>query len=417
MADENVLEKIPQQLEEVEKGIKEFKTKASDLEKSVNDKATIAEVKSLSESVLKVEKSFQEYRLGKDEADRKNQEAIDKLQARSQDRLLTGPEVQKSFNELLAEKLYENQERIEKMARKDSGRETQFVIDMNTKVVGDVLIANYTGGTRGLTALRPGIIESPRRKVHVRDLLPTGTIGAGTAFVFMKENGAGEGAIAPVAEGATKPQIDVDLIESSVNVETIAGWLRVTRKAMNNIPGFVSFLQSRLPEKLLLIEDAQLLNGDGISPNIKGILTAGNFTAASGAATIDIEQIIQAIGQLDALGRNPNGIVLAVADYYNILLNKASTSGEYDLPKVVTVDANGVLRILGIPVSNTAALTTGTAVVGDFTGAQLMFQEGIRIEFFEQDGTNVRENKITVRIEETIAFPVYGSDYFIKVTL
>jgi hypothetical protein len=37
----------------------------------------------------------------------------------------------------------------------------------------------------------------------------------------------------------------------------------------------------------------------------------------------------------------------------------------------------------------------------------------MRIEIFEQDGTNVRENKITVRIEETVALPVYGSNYFI----
>lgn len=53
-------------------------------------------------------------------------------------------------------------------------------------------------------------------------------------------------------------------------------------------------------------------------------------------------------------------------------------------------------------------------IIGDWQmGAQLLIQEGMRIEFFEQDGTNVRENKITVRIEETIAFPVYGSTFFV----
>ena len=38
------------------------------------------------------------------------------------------------------------------------------------------------------------------------------------------------------------------------------------------------------------------------------------------------------------------------------------------------------------------------------------------IEFFEQDGTNVRENKVTVRIEGNFALPVYSSTYFIKGT-
>jgi len=47
-------------------------------------------------------------------------------------------------------------------------------------------------------------------------------------------------------------------------------------------------------------------------------------------------------------------------------------------------------------------------------GAQLLTQEGMRIEFFAEDGTNVRENKVTVRIEGNYALPVYGPDYFIK---
>jgi len=38
------------------------------------------------------------------------------------------------------------------------------------------------------------------------------------------------------------------------------------------------------------------------------------------------------------------------------------------------------------------------------------------LEFFAEDSTNVRTNQITVRIEETIALPVYGSDYFIRGT-
>lgn len=32
--------------------------------------------------------------------------------------------------------------------------------------------------------------------------------------------------------------------------QTLIGWLRVSRKSMNNIPGFIKFLQMRLPEKL-----------------------------------------------------------------------------------------------------------------------------------------------------------------------
>lgn len=345
---------------------------------------------------------------------------MDKKMATAQQFAAASQVQPQSFDQILSKALEENQERLEKMVKKVPGREENWTIDLkgvNTKAVGDVSIANYTGGTRGLTALRPGIITNANRKVHIRDIIAQGVIGAGTDYVFMKENGVGEGAIAPTAEGATKPQFDLDLIEASVKIETIAGWMRVTRKAMNNIQGFMSFLQMRLPQLMMNVEDAQILNGDGISPNLKGLQTAGNFTAATSlAAAVDIEQLVLGIGQLEGMDRTASGIVLATADYYPLILNKAVGSGEYDLPDVITIDpSTGILRILGIPVIHTTAQTTGTYLIGDFEqGAQLLFQEGMRIEFFEQDGTNVRENKVTVRIEETVALPVYGSTYFVK---
>ena len=51
---------------------------------------------------------------------------------------------------------------------------------------------------------------------------------------------------------------------------------------------------------------------------------------------------------------------------------------------------------------------------GDWTiGANLITREPARVEFFYEDGTNVQTNQVTVRIEERVALPVYGNDYFI----
>lgn len=353
----------------------------------------------------------------KDEADKANQEAIDGLlsdvkalktsKPRKEDAPTLGEAIATAFND------GDNYKNIEMMATNHKDRLKKFSMDL--KLVGDVSIsANYTGGSRGLQTLAPGIVQTPPRKVHIRQLVPNGTIGAGTEFVFMKENGEGEGSIAPTAETATKPQFDVDLVEASVKIETIAGWMRVTRRAMNNIPGFLSFLNNRLPEKLLRVEDTQLLNGDGVSPNIKGIMRTGNFTAATSTSSFLGEQLIDGLAQLeDTLDRSATGILLRPVDYYSFFKHKATTSGEYDLPKNFTFDG-GVLRISGVPVFMSTGMIADQYIIGDWQmGAQLLIQEGMRIEFFEQDGTNVRENKITVRIEETIAFPVYGDSFFI----
>lgn len=315
----------------------------------------------------------------------------------------------KSFDEVLKAALEEKTDEIAKFERKES---KSLVIEL--KAVGDISTSNVTGGSRYGQIMQAGIIEPPKRKVHIRSLMPGGNIGPGNTYTFMRENGAGEGNPAPVSEGTWKEQLDMDLVESTVNIETIAGWLRFTRKAMKNIPGFIAWLQSRLPEKLLRVEDRLILYGSGTTPNIKGIATAGNYTTATSSATLLAEQIIDSLAQLeDTLERDATGILVRPKEYYKFFKNKAAGSGEYDLPENFSF-SNGMLTVSGVPVYMSTALYKHDYIVGDFRmGAQFLIQEGMRLEFFEQDGTNVRENKITARIEETVALPVYGSDFFI----
>lgn len=389
----------------IEKGLAEVKAKVTEAtEKSTKEVQEIKgeikeEIKSVSVQVTEV-KEYAE----------KLQNHVDSLEMK-----LNGSAVQnaekKSFNDVLADAINENEDSYQKFLRKEK---KSFAIEL--KAVGDMSTANVTGGSRYGQIFDPNIRQNPNRKVHMSQVLRGGSIGPGNTYTFMRENGNGEGAIAPAAEGALKSQFDLDLVEATVNVETIAGWLRVTRKAMNNIPGFVSFLQARLPEKFQRALDAQILYGNGTTPNLKGILTTGNFVASTAVASQKlIEKLIDDVATLeDTYERDATGILLRPIDYYGFFKNKASGSGEYDLPEGVTF-VNGQLFLFGIPVYASTAITAPDYVVGDFDmGAQLLTQEGMRIEFFEQDGTNVRENKVTVRIEGNYALPVYGPDFFIK---
>ena len=385
----------------IEKGLAEVKAKVTEAtEKSTNEVQEIkGEIKTVSVQVTEV-KEYAE----------KLQNHVDSLEMK-----LNGSAVQnaekKSFNDVLADAINENEDNYQKFLRKEK---KSFAIEL--KAVGDMSTANVTGGSRYGQIFDPNIKLNPNRKVNMSQVLRGGSIGAGNTYTFMRENGNGEGAIAPAAEGALKSQFDLDLVEATVNVETIAGWLRVTRKAMNNIPGFVSFLQARLPEKFQRALDAQILYGNGTTPNLKGILTNGNFVNSTAVTSQKlIEKLIDDVATLEnTYEREATGILLRPIDYYGFFKNKASGSGEYDLPEGVTF-VNGQLFLFGIPVYSSTAITAPDYVVGDFDmGAQLLTQEGMRIEFFEQDGTNVRENKVTVRIEGNYALPVYGPDFFIK---
>jgi HK97 family phage major capsid protein len=418
---------------ELLKQLEEAKSKIEAAATIKAKEAAILEVKSLEEKIkaLDVKEELKTITTGldeiktanvkRDEADKKRDDAIDKLLIGQKDMLQNGGQKGKiiTLADAIEASLNEgdNYKNIEMMAMNHKDRNKRFSFEVkgiDQKAVGDIVTGNVTGGSRYGAQFAPNIIENPRRKVHVRSLVPVGNAGPGNTYTFMAENGDGEGAIAPTAESSQKPQLDFDLIEKTVNFEWIAGWVRVSRKAMNNIPGFLSFLNSRLPEKLLRVEDTQLLKGDGNTPNISGIMDSGNFTAATSGASVLAEQLIDSIAQLeDDEERDATGILLRPVEYYGFFKNKASGSGEYDLPQNFIFN-NGVLYISGVPVFASTALDDGKFIVGDWRqGAQLLIQEGMRIEFFEQDGDNVKNNKITVRIEESVAFPIYGDNYFI----
>jgi len=373
---------------------------AATAEAKAQIEAKMAELKS---KLDEIETLKGEIKVLKDAAD-KNQEALDGLIAAKNAKSAT-PDV-KTFNSMLMDGIKENEDKIRTLKKGQS-------VSFEMKAVADMTFANnFSTADNSVTTVRPGIIELPKRKLHIRQLLQGGTMG-GSNFAYVKEV-AGEESLETVAEGAAKNQFDLDFQEAEVKAEYIAGYIRMSKKMLDDVTGMTTFLQSRLMEKLLRVEDDQILNGDGTSPNLSGITDTGNFTAASGG-TIDVEQLVYAISQLENLDREANGILLNPSDYWRIALTKGATSGDYSLPSgIVTVGEGGILRIGGVPVYRSTAVTVDKFIVGDWVmGANLLTREAPRVEFFYEDGNNVTKNQVTVRVEERVAMPIYGNDYFI----
>ena len=175
-----------------------------------------------------------------------------------------------------------------------------------------------------------------------------------------------------------------------------------------------SFLQSRLLEKYLLAEDSQLLSGNGSAPNLQGIL--GVASAATGAATVDVEQLVEAIAQIDTANYSANGILINPTDWASIV-NTKNTNAAYSLPASTVVTTDGNLSIAGIPVFRSTAISANTFLVGDWAmGAQIMQNKGIAVQFSEMDSDNFQKNMITVRVEARIAFPIYYAGAYVTGT-
>lgn len=311
----------------------------------------------------------------------------------------------KTFKEAFAVAAKENADSIRNLSKGET-----LKVELKDMTFGNA----FTSAGASVTYVKPGIIELPKRKLHIRELLQGGGMGNKSTFDFVKEITGSGSPIAPTAEGAQKPQFGLALQETSVRAEWVAGFLKMSVNMLDDIEGMTTFLQSRLPEKLLRVEDSQILNGSGVQPNILGIQSVGNYTAAAASAVNRAETLINAIAQLENLDRDANGILLNPADWYNLLLYKGSTSGDYTLPVNLVEFVNGQIFIAGIPVFKSTAQTFSDFLVGDWTmGANLITREPARVEFFREDGTNVQTNQVTVRIEERIALPVYGNDYFV----
>lgn len=317
---------------------------------------------------------------------------------------------QKSFRQLLSEGLDDN---TDQMAKFIKGETKSFAFQL--KAAGDMgFAANFGTAARSVSSLRPGIITDPNRKVHIRDIVPTGTMDGSTYF-YVAENGRGEGNPAPVAENAWKEQMDFDLQEKSANAEYIAGWVRTSKKMLADVNGFRAFLDSRMYEKLLNAEDKALLYGTGATPDVDGIIGTNEYQAYNGGGTVDVEMLILAISQLeDGFERDANGILIRPRNYYQMALNKAVGSGEYDQPGLVSFGADGTMRVAGVPVYASTAMQSDKFLVGDWRmGSLLLQREAPVIEVFYEDGDNVRKNQVTIRIEERIAHAIYGNTYYV----
>jgi len=184
-------------------------------------------------------------------------------------------------------------------------------------------------------------------------------------------------------------------------------------------PQLTSYLAARAPEKLLTVEDAQLLYGNGTAPNISGIVTSGSTAFAAGGfadsitAANQFDVLTVAINQLALANYRPDYIMVNPTDFHKILLLK-STTNEY-LKDQVYMGLQP--QFLGVPVVVNTAITAGTYLVGNFgLGTQMWVRENLSLEFFREDGTNVRDGFVTVRLVERIALTNYAPLAIVKGT-
>lgn len=298
---------------------------------------------------------------------------------------------------------------IESLAKGNS-RSASFEIKADMTVGAD-----FTGEVIPADRV-PGYKFDPTRPTHIRQLLAQGSTQSDVVR-FVKESGYSNGAAA-TAEGTTLTQSDFDMTAADANVRKIGTYFRISEEMLADTPQLTSYLSARAPEKLLEVEDTQILSGNGTAPNLSGIITdATAFAAGDLADSVDnaneFDAIVAALNQLAGANYNADTILLNPSDFHKILLLKDSQNN-YLKDQVYS----GLQPVfMGVKVVLNTAIAAGSFLIGNFgVGTQLWVRDGINVEFFREDGTNVRDGFVTVRVSERVALTNYLPNAFVKGT-
>jgi HK97 family phage major capsid protein len=280
------------------------------------------------------------------------------------------------------------------------------------------------------TVQRDPMVTPPMRTRRVRDLFPVRTTTAAVIEYFRQlgfttlQDGGQSNSASTVAQRsgaafALKPQSSFAFVGEQAPVRTLAHWEAAHRNVLSDEPQLRSIIDNELMYGLRLLEDNQILNGDGTGENLLGVLQTPNIQeyAWSDGATLPVADT-----KADAIRRaatlaflayyEPSGVVLHPNDWEDIELTK-DENGQYLI--AVSVAMGGQPRVWRMPVVDTPAMTEGTGLVGAFgTGAQLYDREQASIRISEQHSDFFVRNAIVVLAEQRLALAVKRPEAFVK---
>ena len=362
----------------------------SALESSLTEKSASA-VKNIDEKLEALNAKVEEVKSMKPEVTSEELSAVksdvaamikgfDLLQTRMTEKAVAKPT---TLGGVISKSMTENKSAIVNISK---DKNAKFIIkdvtDIQTNTTLDGSIPN---------TYRPGIVPQPFEMVHARSIFPV-TPSETDSYHFYRHTG-GEGALAfQTNEGSAKAQFDEDLLEETVNLNYLAGFLKVSRKMLRNFTALQSYISRWLPEKYYNAEDAQVMTA------------LGSATGQVGSGSDVLEILIKTIGAQRQAKYNVNAIVVNGATWSSLLVVKTS-QGEYTIPGgTVTISPAGQMLICGVPVYVASWVATDKAIVCDTNYFTIVQSEGLSLMFSEFDADNFQKNKVTARVEASVGF-------------
>ncbi len=234
------------------------------------------------------------------------------------------------------------------------------------------------------------------------------------AIPYMVETVTSEGAI-EVLEGGTKAEADISFAEASTPVENIAVTLQATNQLLEDIAFMRSWIEGRLRLFVGNREDLQLISGDGVAPNLTGILivagtNAQSFSIAAHAAdgTVGTDTLYDSIVDVRQAFLDPSVMGMAAATWAEFQKAKDANSNYlFGGP-----GAQAPARIWGLPVVQNEKFPAYSAAneaiaVWSRDAAMVVRRNQITLAISDSHASTFSANVLTFRAEQRVAFPVF----------
>jgi HK97 family phage major capsid protein len=291
----------------------------------------------------------------------------------------------------IAESIAANHELIVKEAGRQGGRDFSHNIEL--KAVGTMTLANNLTGSAYISYLDNSFMRSFVNP-HLRSLINVVPVQSGSVTFPRAKTPTGEGSFARQSTEATdKAQLDYDLEMVNNPLQYLAGWAKVSRQMLDDLFFLQSFLQNSLIEDFQQRENVEILNA------IAASATAGVSTGANTA-----EKFIDYVAQLQSLNWTAGISLITHIGWASLMKTKGT---DYSVPGGVSIDANGIVRIAGVPVVPHSQVTAGKMYIIDLSKYAIAQQSGLSVSSTPYNGTDFQQNLVTFRCEARTALLQY----------
>lgn len=291
---------------------------------------------------------------------------------------------------------------VEKLkALKGDDKEVVKNGEFTIKAAGTMLIStNVSGGNVPVEQRIAGMNAIASRQVRLMDLFSQGAAASNVISWVYQANK--DGAAGGTAEGATKSQIDFDLVVASQAVVKRTAYIKVSTEMIDDIDFIESEIRNELMRELMKDIELTAYSGNGTAPALNGIRTVATaFAAGDFALAIDnaneVDVLTVAINQIAIADQPaPNAILMHPTDVTKMKVIKVSATDKRYVERLQMVA--GQLSLDGVPIIATTLVTAGTYLVGYFPLATLYTKGGINIQV-GLDGNDFTKNLRTILAE------------------